>query len=247
LFILFYIFFWLRNIFNVLFIFSLNFWNSFGFICKFSKVKGFKLNSERNKLPLVLLASPPVVEPDWAGPNRPSRFSPSLSLSHATLTPVLSRRGWRFASPPQSPPRSGQLQPPLASPLVVVASPCDALHSYPWLSEARRLLLWIASSQHLGFQPVVVFFVYLTPLDEMVMLVGALVVRCSTGTCLVAVWRHRDRAMPPCRHGRCSSLHQVHISRLLYSPLLSLLPLSSLYRPSQLLHLYCPLAMQCYF
>jgi hypothetical protein len=102
LFILFHILFWLRNNFNELFLF-------FGVILDLfvnSKVKRFKSNSEMTKLPLVPLVSPPVVEPDWAGPNRPSRSTQLLSLTR-TLTLTLSRDSLVIESPPQSPPRSG--------------------------------------------------------------------------------------------------------------------------------------------
>jgi hypothetical protein len=53
----------------------LNFWNYSDSFEIFKveglnlKVKMFKSKSEMTKLPLVPLVIPPVVEPDWAGPN----------------------------------------------------------------------------------------------------------------------------------------------------------------------------------
>jgi hypothetical protein len=58
-------------------------------------------------------------------------------------------------------------------------------------------------------------------LDEMVMVDGAGGDGVWYGTGLVAVWRRRDRPMPPCRHGRRQVLHQVHDFLLLFFPLFS--------------------------
>jgi hypothetical protein len=104
LFISFHILFWLSNNFSALFLFFLNFWSYSRFICNFQSER-VKFKSGKTKIPLVPLVSPPVVELDWAGPNRSSRSVHSLSHS-LDPNPNLSRfTGDRVAAAVASVPR----------------------------------------------------------------------------------------------------------------------------------------------